>query len=301
MCSKGLWCFIRFRINTVRIAAYPRVPESGAEALYERYWSLKHKPFENTPDPKFLFFSSQHQEALFKMQYAVEEGKGAAILTGEYGCGKTLLTRVLVKQLDEERYDVGLLTNPRWKAEELLKEILYQLGHDVDTTDKSKLLHILNDDVLFKNFQDGRATVIIVDEAQMITDFDTLEELRLLLNFQLDDKFLLSLILSGQPELNPLIDDIPQFEQRIAVRHHLTGLSPEETSEYIQYRLAVGGREDELFTPEAIDRIYEITRGTPRKINNICDICLLVGFTRKASAIDVDIVQGANGARTVRR
>ena len=282
---------IPHRLNTPR----------GQETVYERYWNFKHKPFENTPDPKFLFFSSQHQEALFKLQYAVEEGKGAAILTGDYGCGKTLLSRVLVKQLDEERYDIGLLTNPRWKAEELLREILYQLGHEVDETDKSALLHTLNDDVLYKNFQEGRSTVIIIDEAQMITDFETLEELRLLLNFQLDDKFLLTLVLSGQPELNPIIDNIPQFEQRVAVRHHLTGLSPEETSEYIQYRLAVAGREDEVFTPEAVERIYDLTRGTPRKINNICDICLLVGFTRKASVVDIDIVQGANGARTVRR
>jgi type II secretory pathway predicted ATPase ExeA len=269
--------------------------------LYERYWNFKHKPFENTPDPKFLFFSSQHQEALFKLQYAVEEGKGAAVLTGEYGCGKTLLTRVLVKNLDESRYDIGLLTNPRWKAEELLKELLYQLGYEVDMADKSKLLHKLNDEVLFKNFQEGRSTVIIIDEAQMITDFETLEELRLLLNFQLDDKFLLTLILSGQPELNPIIDSIPQFEQRIAVRHHLTGFSLEETEEYVKYRLAVAGREDPTFTAEAVYRVFELTQGTPRKINNLCDICLLIGFTRKASLIDVGIVDGANGARTVRR
>jgi general secretion pathway protein A len=266
-------------------------------ALYERYWDFKHKPFENTPDPKFLFFSSQHQEALFKLQYAVDEGKGAALLTGEYGCGKTLLTRVLVKQLDEAKYDIGMLTNPRWKSEELLKEILYQLGHEVESTDKAELLHTLNDGVLFKNFQEGRSTVIIIDEAQMITDFETLEELRLLLNFQLDDKFLLTLILSGQPELNPIIDNIPQFEQRVAVRHHLSGLSLDETEEYIKYRLAVAGLEDEVFNEEAIYRIFELTQGTPRKVNNICDICLLVGFTRKASVIDLDIVQGANGAR----
>lgn len=269
--------------------------------MYERYWNFKHKPFENTPDPKFLFLSSQHQEALFKLRYAIEDGKGAAVLTGEYGCGKTLLTRVLVKELDEERYDIGLLTNPRWKADEMLKEILYQLGHELATTEKAALLHTLNDEVLFKNFKNGRSTVIIIDEAQMITDFETLEELRLLLNFQLDDKFLLTLILSGQPELNPIIDNIPQFEQRVAVRHHLTGLSPEDTRDYIQYRLTIAGREDEIFTPSAIQRVYELTRGTPRKINNLCDICLLIGFTRKAALIDVDIVQGANGARTVRR
>ncbi len=265
--------------------------------LYERFWDFKHKPFENTPDPRFLFFTSQHQEALFKLQYAVSEGRGAVILTGDYGCGKTLLTRVLVKQLDESKYDIGLLTNPRWKSEELLKEILYQLGHEVESTDKAELLHRLNDDVLFKNFQEGRSTVIIIDEAQMITDFETLEELRLLLNFQLDDKFLLTLILSGQPELNPIIDNIPQFEQRIAIRHHLTGLNLEETDEYIKYRLAIAGREDEVFNADAIHRIFELTQGTPRKINNICDICLLVGFTRKTSVIDVDIVPGANGAR----
>lgn len=273
----------------------------GRTGLYERYWNLKHKPFENTPDPKFLFFSSQHQEALFKLQYVVEEGKGAAMLTGEYGCGKTLLTRVLVKQLNEHKYDIGLLTNPRWKSDELLREILYQLGHETDATDKSGLLHKLNDDVLFKNFQDGRSTVIIIDEAQMITDYDTLEELRLLLNFQLDDKFLLTLILSGQPELNPIVDHVPQLEQRVAVRHHLTGFNEEETSEYIQYRLAVAGREDAIFTPEAMQRIYEITRGTPRRINNICDICLLIAFTRKVSMVDVEVVQGANGVRTAGR
>lgn len=269
--------------------------------MYERYWNLKHKPFENTPDPKFLFLSSQHQEALFKLRYAIEEGKGAAVLTGEYGCGKTLLTRVLIKQLDEERYDIGLLTNPRWQTDELLKEVLYQLGHETTATEKADLLHLFNDEVLYKNFKSNRSTVIIIDEAQMITSFDTMEELRLLLNFQLDDKFLLNLVLSGQPELNATIDGIPQFEQRIAVRHHLTGLSFDDTRDYIQYRLAVAGREDPAFSPEAIQRIYELTRGTPRKINNLCDICLLIGFTRKAPVIDVEIVQGAHGTRAVSR
>lgn len=264
--------------------------------MYLQYWGLTEKPFDNTPNPKFYFDTGQHQEALFKIQYVVNEQMGAALLTGEYGCGKTLIIRTFIHTLNPEQYEIAVLTNPRWKGVEFLREILYQLGRESRTGDKTATLRLLEETWL-KTYQDGRHAVLIIDEAQLINDFETLEELRLLLNFQLDDRFLLTAILVGQPELNTHIDAIPQFEQRLAFRHHLTAMSEVETEDYIQHRLDVAGVTQEIFTPEAVARLYELSGGVPRRINSLCDICLLIGSTRRATAIDEGVVNGAAGAR----
>src|SRR5437899_564045 len=157
--------------------------------MYETYWGLKEPPFDNSPNPKFLYLSPEHDEALVRLMYAVRQRKGCAMLTGEYGCGKTTLSRALIQRLEAERFEIGLLTNPSWTAIDFLREVLYQLGIESQDTSKTALLHRLND-VFFRNFQAGRDTVIIVDEAQLIDDDGVFEELRLLLNFQTDDRFL---------------------------------------------------------------------------------------------------------------
>lgn len=257
--------------------------------MYEEYWGLKEAPFENTPDPRFFYHAKQHEEALLRLIYAIRARKGATLLTGEYGCGKTLLIRVLVQQLPENKFEVALLANPTWSPIELLQEILYQLGLDSTSNKKSEIMHTLND-FLLDTTKEGRHTLIIVDEAQAVEDMMTFEELRLLLNFQLNDRFLMTLILAGQPELREKVAGIPQLAQRIATKFHLRPLNLEDTKRYIPYRLAMAGAQREIFTERTMELIHEFTQGTPRRINNICDMSLLIGFSRQVDKIDEELV-----------
>ena len=259
--------------------------------MYEDYWGLREKPFENTPDSHFLYYSPKHEEALSRMLYAIRERKGAAILTGEYGSGKTLLSRVLLEELSSEQYQSALIFNPRLPPLELIKEIVYQLGRDVPSfSSKTELLHSLNE-ILYKNRDDNKNTVIVVDEAQAIEGNGGFEELRLLLNFQLNDNFLLSLILLGQPELKEKVSNLPQLKQRLAVRYHLKALTEIETGEYIRHRLKVAGAKQEIFSEDAFKEIYYFSAGIPRRINNICDMALLVGCGKGLDKIGKKVIK----------
>jgi general secretion pathway protein A len=260
--------------------------------LYLDYWGFKEKPFENTPDPRFIYHSSNHEEALMRLLYAIREKKGAAMLSGECGSGKTLLSRVVMAQLlnESSRYKVALIVNPAISKEELLTEIVYQFGQDINKEDnKSQLLRKLND-ILYRNMNNKIHNVIIIDEAQAMEDESTFEEIRLLLNFQLNDMFLLTLLLFGQPELKDKIDRIPQFKQRLAIKYHLDTLSCDETAAYIKHRCQVAGRVEPAFSDKAISIIYNNSRGIPREINNICDLSLLIGLSKKGSIVDEGII-----------
>src|SRR5213594_538964 len=257
--------------------------------MYESYWELTEPPFDNSPNPKFFYLSPEHEEALVRLVYTVRHRKGCGMLTGEYGCGKTTLSRALIQRLEAERYEIGLLTNPSWTAIDFLREMLYQLGVESQDTSKTALLHRLND-VFFRNFQAGRDTVIIVDEAQLIDDDGVFEELRLLLNFQTDDRFLVTLLLIGSPELAATVRRLKHLDQRIAIRYHLNTLDDAHTSAYIAHRLQMAGQSKRIFTEAAVKLTFDFTRGTPREINNICDISLLVGYSKKALAIDERII-----------
>jgi len=259
--------------------------------VYESYWGLKEKPFENTPDPKFIYYSQQHQEALSRMLYVVRERKGAALFTGEYGSGKTLLSRVLLQELkQEDKYKTVLIFNPRLSSLELIKEIVYQLQGDVDAAaNKIDLLHTLHK-ILLSNYDAGKHTVIVIDEAQAIVDNDIFEELRLLLNFQLNSVFFLTIILFGQPELIDRVINLPQLRQRLAVRFHLQALSREETREYVEHRLEIAQAENTIFQERSYKEIYSCSAGIPRQINNICDLALLAGFGSELETINKDII-----------
>jgi general secretion pathway protein A len=257
--------------------------------MYEAHWELTEPPFDNSPNPRFFYLSPEHEEALVRLVYTVRHRKGCGMLTGEYGCGKTTLSRALIQRLEAERYEIGLLTNPRWDAVDFLREVLYQLG--VETTERSKpeLLHLLHD-LFFRNFRDGRDTVVIVDEAQLLEDASLFEELRLLMNFQTDDRFLVTVLLIGSPELREKIRALKHLDQRIAIRYHLNALDYAQTAAYVAHRLKMAGRTRPLFTDDAIQLIFDFTRGTPREINNVCDVALLVGYTRRAGEVGEKIV-----------
>ena len=256
--------------------------------MYEAYWGLSAPPFDNAPNPKFFYLSPEHEEALMRLVYAVRHRKGGGMLTGEYGCGKTTLSRALIHRLEAERYDIGLVTNPSGTAVEFLREVLYQLGVETRETGRPELLHLFMD-VCVRNYQRGRDTVIIVDEAQLIHDA-VLEELRLSMNVQTDDRFLVTVVLIGSPELVQKIRRLKALDQRIAIRYHLNTLDNTHTANYIGHRLQTVGRPNPLFSDEAVKLIFDFTRGTPREINNVCDLALLAGYSRRVREIDEKII-----------
>lgn len=200
-----------------------------------------------------------------------------------------MLSRVFIQQLTDSEFDVGLMTNPSLEPVDFLKEAIYQLGLDAPSNAKPDLLRILNDRML-ENVKKNRSTILIIDEAQLILR-ETFEEIRLLLNFQLNDRYLLTLILIGQPELRDLIRGYKQLDQRIAIRYHLNPLNQDDMGKYIVFRLEKVGRTENTFTAAAMEEMYNYSEGIPRKINNICDLALLIGFSTKTEKIDIDLIK----------
>ncbi|MBI4436786.1 MAG: AAA family ATPase [Candidatus Omnitrophica bacterium] len=260
--------------------------------MYETHWGLSEAPFENTPDPRYLYLSKQHEEGLTRLFYVVRSKKGAGMMTGVFGCGKTLLARAVIRGLQKSGHRIAFITNPRLDPLEMLRMILYELGVSSPPLHKSDVLFHLQE-LLSNNSRDGHETVVVIDEAHVIQDPDIFEEIRLLLNFQMEEKFLVTLLLIGQPELQDQVDINKAFAQRISIRFHLGPLTEEETERYISHRLSVAGRTDPLFNKEAIQLVYEGAGGIPRRINQICDMCLFTGYVQKRDQVDRPIVEEA--------
>ncbi len=263
--------------------------------MYEEYWGLKEKPFRNTPDPRFFYNSSEHEEALTKILYTVEENLGAGMLTGIFGCGKTVIGHALYDRLPSDKYKIAFITNPQLEYVELLRAIVRNLKAvelPLKKTELSadSLLEILGN-ILENNARDGKDTIVIIDEAHVIKDDRIFEELRLLLNFQRRDKFLLTLLLFGQPELKQKIEDNKQLEQRIAVKCHLGAFNKEDMHNYIIHRLHIAGGIESIFNESAFKVIHNRSGGIPRRINRICDISLLVGMSKGVKSINEEIVE----------
>ena len=266
--------------------------------MYNEYWGLTEPAFENVADPEFLYRSAQHKQALNRLIYAVKTHKGGAMLLGEIGSGKTLISRALVLELmPEGRWEFSVITQPMLDPVELLKEILYQLGTGYSLKTKTDLLHALHDQML-ENHEGGRHTVLIVDEAQAITNKETFDQLRLLTNFQVNKRFLLTLILLGQPELERKIGNMPALADRINIQYRLRGLSPSETEQYVAHRLRIAGSDNNIFTKEAIKAVYWYSKGVPRKINKLCDLTLVVASNRKLKSVSQQLISAvANEVR----
>jgi len=261
--------------------------------MYLSYWNLIERPFNNTPDTRYLYHSQEHEEALFRLFYAVSYGLGGAMLSGVFGCGKTLIGKALSEELRQRNYVVGYISNPQLNNVELLREIVYRLGvRENLPREKTDLLHLL-DNILTNNYNDGKSTLVVIDEAHIIESREVFEELRLLLNFQTDGKFLITLLLIGQPELRDKINNIKPLAQRISIKCYLDRFSQEDTKKYILHRLKVGGWDEnnEIFTEDAIESIYHYSGGIPRRINTICDFSLLAGYGKKVKVIDKRIVE----------
>lgn len=257
--------------------------------MYLEHWGFRKFPFENVPDPDFFYLSKTHEEGLSRLIYAAKMRKGGAVLSGDIGCGKTTLTKVYVQQLSAEQFNIGLIINPRLEPLEFLQEVLYQLGMTDVPDSKGGCLRLLNEKMI-ENAKARKETLLIVDEAQAL-DESGFEEVRLLLNSQVNGRFPINVVLVGQPELRSKIKDMEQLEQRIAIKYHLTPFDQEDTARYITFRQEKAGGEENVFTPEVMERIYEITEGVPRKINNLCDLSLLIGFSKNGKMIDPQIIE----------
>jgi general secretion pathway protein A len=259
--------------------------------MYLEYWGLDVYPYEIVPDLKFVYNSGHYREAMTRLIYAISRRKGAALLTGDVGCGKTTLSRALIQHLSQKEYHVGLITNPMLEPIEFIREILYQFGLDPVSHSKHDLLNALGE-MMMKDFRENRVTILVIDEAQLLSPTN-FEEVRLLLNYQFNDRFLLNLLLIGQPELRGIIRRIEQLDSRIAIRYHLGPLGFDEMVQYVGFRLSRAGARREIFTSDAFEELHRQTKGVPRRVNNLCDMSLLIGFGIKAEKIDADVIREA--------
>jgi general secretion pathway protein A len=262
--------------------------------MYEKHFGLTERPFSIAPDPRFLYMSQQHREALAHLLYGVGEGGGFVQLTGEVGTGKTTVCRCLLEQLPDH-VDVALILNPSVTALELLASVCDELriSYGSESTSIKSLTDALNTHLLEAHAK-GRRTVLIVDEAQNLSA-EALEEVRLLTNLETTREKLLQIILIGQPELRSLLarEDLRQLSQRITARYHLEPIHRAETAAYVRHRLQVCGASETLFTESAIDVVQKLSKGVPRLINVICDRAMLGGFVEGKRRIDVAIVDKA--------
>src|SRR5574337_1056782 len=249
--------------------------------MYTTFFGLTEAPFSMTPDPRYLYMSERHRDALAHLLYGVGEGGGFVQLTGEVGTGKTTLCRCLLEQLPP-RVDVALILNPRLTDIELLAALCddLRISYPAGTTSRKLLVDALYRHLLDAHAQ-GRRTVLIVDEAQDLAT-DVLEQIRLLTNLETPTQKLLQIILIGQPELIRLLDkeELRQLAQRVTARYHLLAFSEDDTRAYIVHRLQIAGQKEKLFTDTAMRAVHESARGTPRLVNAICDRALLGAYTQ---------------------
>jgi len=253
--------------------------------MYAEYFGLADKPFRKTPDPRYLFPSEGHEEALEQLLFAVEEME-LALLTGEVGAGKTLLTRALVDRVGES-HEVGMILNPRLPPRQFLSAVAGELGVAEPRFRSNELLDQIHERLLALD-EAGRPALLIVDEAHLIPGRATFEEIRLLTNFQLDDRNLIAVVLVGQPELRTRLEKkaFRPLTQRIGADFHLRPLDAAEAGEYVRHRVRVAGGAEDLFSPAAIDRLHVASGGVPRVLNHLATQALLEAMARGLSAVD---------------
>jgi len=262
--------------------------------MYARYFGLAEPPFSITPDPRYLYMSEAHREALAHLLYGLGTGGGFVQLTGEVGTGKTTLCRCLLEQLPPE-VDVAFVINPKVSDIELLAAICDELriAYPLGTTSRKLFVDALHHHLLDAHSR-RRRTVLIIDEAQDLAP-DVLEQIRLLTNLETTTEKLLQIILIGQPELIHLLEreDLRQIAQRVTARYHLLPVSQADTRAYILHRLAIAGQKEPIFTESAMRQVHHVARGVPRLINVLCDRALLGAYTQDQRRVSASIVRRA--------
>lgn len=265
--------------------------------MYLRFFGLNEKPFAITPDPRYLYLSERHAEALAHLLYGINESGGFIQLTGEVGTGKTTVVRTLLSRVPHHA-DVAVILNPRVTPVEFLLTICEELGLDIAEPDRDsvkQLVDALNRRLMAAHAA-GRRIIVIVDEAQNLSA-EVLEQVRLLTNLETPTQKLLQIILIGQPELRELLDrtELRQLAQRITGRYHLEPLSREETRGYVRHRLRVAGAAEDIFTNSALTEVHRLAAGIPRVINVTCDRALLGAYTQETRKVTAALVRVAAG------
>ncbi len=259
--------------------------------MYESYYGFNERPFQLSPDPRFFFASSHHQRALSYLQYGLDQGEGFIVVTGPIGTGKTTIARNLLNNLGDASIVAAQLVTTKLNPQELLELVVSEFNITVQGESKADLLQGI-EQFLIQLHRQGKRALLLVDEAQNLPS-ESVEELRMLSNFQLDNKPLIQSFLLGQEELKGIIQapNMEQFRQRIIASAHLKPLSNEEVKEYINHRLQQAGcNKEQVFSDTAFDLIYEKTLGVPRKINIFVDRLLLFGFLEELNSINVDAI-----------
>jgi general secretion pathway protein A len=261
--------------------------------MYNRHFGLTEDPFSIAANPRFVYLSACHREALAHLLYGLRSDSGFVLLSGEIGAGKTTMCRCLLERLPEHT-DVAFILNPRVTVVELLSSICDELHINApEGVSVKAYVDVINQDLLSRHAA-GRSTVVIVDEAQNLS-YDVLEQLRLLTNLETTERKLLRIILIGQPELDHMLrrPEFRQLEQRITARFHLGPLAKTEIQPYISHRLAVAGCDEPVFSAAVVARIFDHTDGIPRRINKICDRSLLGAYVRSKRRVDHPILKVA--------
>ena len=262
--------------------------------MYLEYFNLTERPFSITPDPRFLYMSARHREALAHLLYGLGEGGGFVQLTGEVGTGKTTICLCLLEQVPEN-VDIALVLNPKVTSTELIATVCDELGIEYPAGDTSikSLTDVLNR-YLLDAYARGRRTVLILDEAQNLSA-DVLEQVRLLTNLETSTQKLLQIVLIGQPELRSLLarEDMRQLSQRVTARYHLDPISREEAGAYIKHRLQICGTTQTVFNKRSVDRIQQLSGGIPRLINVLCDRSMLGAYVEGKTQVDPKVVKKA--------
>jgi general secretion pathway protein A len=259
--------------------------------MYESFYGFKEKPFDLHPDPDYLYMSRVHENTYVHLEYAILENKGFVVVTGEIGSGKTTLLNYLLNKIGGN-FQVGLVNNTNILPSEFLKMVCKEFELDPKSNDKAELIDIFSG-FLIEQFAAGERVVLIVDEAQNLTN-ETMEEIRMLSNIETEKHHLIQIILVGQPELRFKLQqsNLKQLAQRVTVHCHLKGLERDEVKEYIQHRLEIGGGERfDIFDPETIEKISDYSRGIPRLINILCDSALVYGFADGLETISTPILE----------
>ncbi len=265
--------------------------------MYTSFFGLSEKPFAITPDPRYLYLSERHAEALAHLLYGINEAGGFIQLTGEVGTGKTTVVRTLLQRLPQHA-DVAVILNPRITPAEFLLTICEELGVSIAAPDRDSVKQMVDalNRRLLEAHADGRRVIVIVDEAQNLSA-EVLEQVRLLTNLETPTQKLLQIILIGQPELRDLLErtDLRQLAQRITGRYHLAPLDAADTKAYVRHRLRVAGVSGEIFTPGALSEVHRLSSGIPRVINVCCDRALLGAYTQEQPKITAPLVRRAAG------
>lgn len=264
--------------------------------MYESYWGLDQKPFENSTDSKFYYPSESHQAALLKLRYVVENFREGAILTGAPGLGKSLIVQALFRNLPERVRPFVNLVFPQMPSDQLLAFLAGEFTGNKSTSEHPSINESVStiQSFLQENRRTQQHTLVVIDEAHLIADNQTLDTLRLLLNFQYENTNALTLLFVGQPSLLPLLDRHRDLEERLTVKCLLRPLDVDESVAYVESRLAQAGADRPVFTEAALETLHRLSQGVPRQINRLCDLALLVGYAEEQATISAEAVEAVS-------